>query len=388
MTVDTLDRAPAHEADPSIQDILDSNWFQPEQFKTLDYVKGFVGAKVIFQMLQLGVFDDLLEGRSIEQIASGRKLDPYLLRTVFEYLTVEGLLVKEGRGRDAGASFHLSAYGSRIKHYEGWFNILIGGYDNIFSNVGAMLTEGIDGYKRNGRLVGVGSCQISQYDTIPITRAFIERVKPSAKLIVDFGCGNAQYLCTLAKELGDIKAIGIEPDTSAYEAGLKQVEQMGLQEQVRLVNVDALDYEIDEQPDFILFGFVLQEIISQIGRPAFIDYLRKLGRKFAGSYLMVMEVDYDIDNKAAMQAPMGRGYYNPYFLLHPFTNQLLLPRREWEVIFDEAGYDVVVDEVTSAKADPSGFGICYVLKHRGEGRGATESTSQGVVADGLDGNRK
>ncbi|ABA47851.1 methyltransferase domain-containing protein [Burkholderia pseudomallei] len=363
MTAATSVRAQAREEDLSVKEILDSRWFQPEMFKTLDYVKGFVGAKVIFQMLKLGVFDDLLAGKTLEEIASGRSLDPYLLRTVFEYLSVEGLLVKEGRG--GGASFRLSDYGSRIKHYEGWFNILIGGYDNIFSNIGAMLEEGIGGYKRDGKWVGVGSCQISKYDTIPITKAFIESVKPDAKQIVDFGCGNALYLCTLAKELGDIKAVGIEPDTSAYEAGLKKVAEMGLQDQVRLVNVDALDYEIDEQPDFILFGFVLQEIIAQIGRPAFIEYLRKLGRKFADSYLMVMEVDYDIDNREVMHSPMGRGYYNPYFLLHPFTNQLLLPKREWDEIFAQAGYDVVRDEVTSPKADPSGFGICYVLKYRG-----------------------
>jgi len=213
--------------------------------------------------------------------------------------------------------------------------------------------------------VGTGSCQISRYDTIPMTKAFIQSVKPDAKHIVDFGCGNALYLCALAKELDGIRAIGIEPDKNAYEAGLRKVAELGLQGQVSLVNVDALDYEITEKPDFILFGFVLQEIVSQIGRPAFVEYLSKLGRKFADSYLMVMEVDYDIDNREVMQSPMGRGYYNPYFLLHPFTNQLLLPKKEWDQIFAEAGFDIVRDEVTSPKADPSGFGICYVLKYRG-----------------------
>jgi len=363
MTTDSIVRTPSQRDDLSVDDILNSSWFQPEMFKTLDYVKGFVGAKVIFQMLKLGVFDDLLEGMSLEGIAAKRGMDAYLLRTVFEYLTVEGLLLKETSGDTA--SFRLSAYGSRIKYYEGWFNILVGGYDSIFSNIGAMLQEGIDGYKRDGKWVGIGSCQISRYDTIPLTKAFIQSVKPDARTIVDFGCGNAQYLCTLAQELGDIRAIGIEPDKSAYEAGLKQVAEMGLEGQVSLVNVDALDYEITEHPDFILFGFVLQEIVSQVGRPAFIEYLRKLGSKFADSYLMVMEVDYDVDNVAVMQSPMGRGYYNPYFLLHPFTNQLLLPKKDWDGIFDEAGYDVVRDEVTSPKADPSGLGICYVLKYRG-----------------------
>lgn len=356
-----LNRAKEH----SIEEILDSPWFSPEVFKTLDYIRGFVGAKVIFQLLKIGVFGDLLAGKSLEQIADARGMNAYLLRTVFEYLAVEDILVKETDG-DA-VSFRLSDYGSRIKHYEGWFNILVGGYDSIFSNIGAMLTEGIDGYKRDGKWVGVGSCQISSYDTIPITKKFIRSVKPEARSIVDFGCGNAQYLCTLAKELDGIHAIGIEPDKSAYLAGLKKVAEMGLEGQVTLVNVDALDYEITEEPDFILFGFVLQEIVAQVGRPAFVEYLRKLGRKFANSYLMVMEVDYDIDNSEIMKSPMGRGYYNPYFLLHPFTNQLLLPKKEWDRIFAEANYEIVRDEVTSAKADPTGFGICYVLKFRGEG---------------------
>lgn len=366
MTVAAPERAKEEARELSVEEILDARWFQPEVHKTLDYIKGFVGAKVILQMLKLGVFDDLLAGRTLEQIAEARGMDAYLLRTVFEYLAVEDVLVKQIDGDKV--SFRLSGYGSRIKHYEGWYNILVGGYDSIFSNIGAMLTEGIDGYRRDGLWVGIGSCQISKYDTIPITKEFIRSVKPDTRRIVDFGCGNALYLCALASELPGIRAIGIEPDEGAYRAGLEKVAEMGLEDQVSLVNVDALDYEIDETPDFILFGFVLQEIVSQIGRPAFIEYLRKLGQKFAGSYLMVMEVDYDIDNREVMQSPMGRGYYNPYFLLHPFTNQLLLPKKEWDAIFAEAGYEVVRDEVTSPKADPTGFGICYVLKHRGDSR--------------------
>jgi 2-ketoarginine methyltransferase len=67
-----------------------------------------------------------------------------------------------------------------------------------------------------------------------------------------------------------------------------------------------------------------------------------------------------------MQSDVGLGYYNPYFLLHPFTNQRLLPKRSWDKIFVEAGYEIVIDEVTSPKADPTGLGICYVLKPAAE----------------------
>lgn len=340
--------------------VLNAPWFQPELAKTLGYIRGFVASKVIWQMMQAGVIEDLKHQRSLQAIADEKGFDPQLLRTVFEYLAVEDILVKEGSAE--APTFRLSDYGARFGLYEGWFNILIGGYENIFSNIGTMLGEGTGTHSRNGKWVGTGSCQISRYDTIPITINFIRRVKPAATTIVDFGCGNALYLCTLARELDGIQAVGIEPDRDAYEAGLKQVRELGLENRVSLVNVDALDYEIREEPDFILMGFVLQEIIAQIGREAMVSYLRKMGRKFSKSYLMVMEVDYDIDNHEVMRSDVGLGYYNPYFLLHPFTDQRLLPKQSWDEIFAEAGYEIVIDEVTSPKADPTGFGICYVLK--------------------------
>jgi 2-ketoarginine methyltransferase len=344
--------------------VLEAPWFQPELAKTLGYIRGFVASKVIWQMMQAGIFEDLKDQASLQAIAEKKGFDPYLLRTVFEYLAVEDILIKGGTAE--APAFRLSDYGARFALYEGWFNILVGGYENIFSNIGAMLREGAGTYSRNGKWVGTGSCQISQYDTIPITMEFIRRVKPEATNIVDFGCGNALYLCTLARELDGIHAVGIEPDRHAYEAGLKQIIELGLEDKVRLVNVDALDYEIQEKPDFILMGFVLQEIIAQIGRKALVAYLRKMSRKFSSSYLMVMEVDYDIDNREVMRSDVGIGYYNPYFLLHPFTNQQLLPKQSWNEIFAEAGYEIVIDEVTSPKADPTGFGICYVLKPAAE----------------------
>lgn len=343
-----------------VEKILDASWFQPELAKTLGYIRGFVASKVIWQMMQTGVLEDLKRQRSLQSIAEERGFDPYLLRTVFEYLAIEDILVKEGP-TDA-PTYRLSDYGARFRLYEGWFNILIGGYENIFSNIGTMLRDGTGTHLRNGKWVGTGSCQISRYDTIPITMEFIRRVKPAATNIVDFGCGNALYLCTLARELEGIRAVGIEPNRDAYEAGLKQIREFGLEDRVHLVNMDALDYEIREEPDFILMGFVLQEMIAQIGREALVTYLQKMGRKFSRSYLMVMEVDYDIDNYGVMRSDVGIGYYNPYFLLHPFTDQRLLPKQSWDEIFAEAGYEIVIDEVTSPKADPTGFGICYVLK--------------------------
>lgn len=340
---------------------LDSAWFQPFLAKTLTYVSGFVASNVIFQLLKLGVFEELRNHKTLDEISSAKSLAPHLLQTVFEYLVVEDVLTKERE--DDCVMYRLSDYGLRLSYFEGWFNIFIGGYGNVFSSLDQMMINGTDQIQRDGKWVGTGSCQISQFDTIPKTREFIERVKPNAKTIVDFGCGNAMYLSHLVKELDGISAIGIEPDKRAYEAGLEQIETLGLTHRIRLENVDALDFEFTEAPDFILFGFVLHELASQIGREGLTSYLRRLGEKFSDSYMIVMEVDYDIDNKSVMASAMGRGYYNPYYLLHPFTNQQLLPKQAWDQIFAEAGFEILIDEVTAASADPTGFGICYVLKY-------------------------
>ncbi len=344
-----------------VRSALNSEWYLPGLYKSLGYVRGFVVSNVIFQMLEMGIFDDLNEGKSHTQIAMERSYDIQLLTAIFEFLVVEEVLEKEVSPQ-SGLNFKLSDYGSRMKVYAGWFNILVGGYGTVCSGLKTMLENGTHAVKRNGKWVGIGSCQISKFDTIPKTKEFIYRVKPDTKHILDFGCGNALYLCTLVQELEGIHATGIEPDEEAYKAGLGQVKALDLSHKIRLVNVKALDYEIEETPDVILFGFVLHEIVSQIGREQLIEYLSQFCKKFSESYLFVMEVDYDIDNHDIMKSKMGLGYYNPYYLIHPFTNQKLLPKEDWRKIFKEAGYEIITEEATSSKADPTGLGICYILK--------------------------
>jgi 2-ketoarginine methyltransferase len=164
----------------------------------------------------------------------------------------------------------------------------------------------------------------------------------------------------------DIQAVGVEPSRGAYEAGARMVREMNLQDRVKLVHSDALEYEVTVQPDFLLFGFVLHELYAQIGEDNLVRYLQTIGRKFRDSHVIVMEVDYDIDNHEVMKSPMGRGYYNPYFLLHPFTDQKLLPKGKWLELFAAAGFEVLASEAVDHRVDPSGLGIGMLLRHRGD----------------------
>ncbi len=336
--------------------------FLPGLYKSLDYIRGYVASNVIFDMLQSGVFQLLEEGRSVKYICKKKKFDPYLLETVFEYLVIEDILKK--RKKSNGSVYYvLTNYGKNIEKYKGWFNMLIGGYAPIFSNVGNMLEKGVDSVSRIGKWVGTGSCQISYYDSIPLMKDLIKKVNSNARLFVDFGCGNALYLCAFCEKMKNVKAIGIEPDKGSYGEGLKLIKKRGLGDQIKLVNCDALKYKIVENPDFVMFGFVLHEIYAQIGEKGLIKFISKLGKKFKDSYLLIVEVDYDIDNHKIMKSPMGLGYYNLYYMLHPFTNQKLLSQKKWDEIFSKARFKIVEKKVVDPKVDPSGLEIGYVLKY-------------------------
>jgi 2-ketoarginine methyltransferase len=340
-----------------------SNEFLPGLEKSLGYLRGFAASQVIYSFLQEGIFSLLEDGLDINAIAQKKGYDPNLLRTVFEYLAVEGILEKS-TSENGQVNFQISNYGKNIStYYQGWFNLLIGGYSSIFANITNIMSQGTNYVSRNGKWVGVGACQISQNDVFPLAKKMMEEIKPNVKTIVDYGCGSALGLCEFCNQNPNIKAIGVEPDEGAYQAGLNLVAAKKLQERITLVNSAALDHEINEVPDFILFWFVLQEIYGQNGEAALIEFIKNIGVNFPDSYLHVIEVDYAIDNEEVMKSPLGLGFYNPYFLLHPFTDQKLVSDQKWTEIFTKSGFEIIKKEAVDPKVDPTGLVIGYVLKY-------------------------
>jgi len=335
-----------------------SNSFLQGLYSSLEHIRGYVASLVLFEMMKEGVLDLVDQGAPVTAIAERKGWRADMLEATFEYLVIEDVLEKT-----TGGQFRLAPYGRELEKHKGWIYMMIGGYGPIFSSLSKVLQQGPEGATRDGEWVGVGSCLISLYQTIPLTRHFMQMVNPSPRLMVDFGCGNALYLRTFCETMPELRAVGIEPSRGGYEAGLRNIRDNKLEDRITLVNCDALDYQITEMPEFILFGFVLHELYAQLGEEGLVSYLRDIGAKFHGSRLIVMEVDYDIDNHEVMKSPMGRGYYNPYFLLHPFTHQKLLSTAKWYEIFARSGFHVRAFDTVSADVDPTGLGIGFLLEN-------------------------
>lgn len=97
--------------------------------------------------------------------------------------------------------------------------MLIGGYGHTFLQIGKKLKKNSGHADRDVSKVGVGSCGISRYDAIPLTRTLMAKIQGEYRQLFDFGCGNGLYLIELCKAIPEIEAWGIEP----YEENCSEI---------------------------------------------------------------------------------------------------------------------------------------------------------------------
>ena len=101
--------------------------------------------------------------------------------------------------------------------------------------------------------------------------------------------------------------------------------------------------------------------MGQRGREEVVRFLSTIRKSCPKSAIAVIEVDDQIATPGVMQHGLAKAYYNPYYLLHYFTNQKLLTPSEWESIFHDAGYAVTAKDTTSLNVDSTGLELGYLL---------------------------
>src|SRR5262249_34962168 len=129
-------------------------------------------------------------------------------------------LQNEGMVEQRDGAFHLTARGRGHEEFRGWYTMLVGGYGETFLQMGERLLRGSPPATRDAARVGVGSCAISHYDAIPLTRSLMGKVtrEGEATQLLDLGCGNALYLVEFCKAMPHVHAWGVEPSPDGYQA--------------------------------------------------------------------------------------------------------------------------------------------------------------------------
>ena len=178
-------------------------------------------------------------------------------------------------------------------------------------------------------MVAVGSANIGRFDSIPLTLGLIRRACLNPNKLVDLGCGNAEYLLTYVDELPGVQVSGCEPSDHGFAAALHAIAQSRRASDLIVLQTSAQDYPLTADVDVIVLAFVLHEICGQSGEEAVSAFLSRVRQLSPNATIIVVEVNADLTQQQ-IDTPAGRGYYNAYHLLHPFTGQRLLTRDRWD----------------------------------------------------------
>ncbi len=334
--------------------------FEDGLIEALQPIRQFVLAASLFHLFDTGIYDLIAgEAMPVVRLTERLGLDGDRTRGFLSYLKNEGIVALS----DDVVS--LTERGRAYSEYRAWYTMLIGGYGGTFMQIGESMPANAKWASRDIVNVGVGSCGISRHDAFPLTKSLIAHMDEQPQLICDLGCGNGMYMVEFCKYFPELNAIGVEPDRVSCDTAQAYVDERELGHRIRIVCDSATEFVKhpgENHPDLYILGFVLHEILGQQGEAAVVEFLSLIREKNPDTHLIIIEVDNRIHDQARMKHGLAEAYYNPYYLLHYFTNQKLESMSFWESLFTKAGYEVIARQTTPADVDSTELEIGYLIR--------------------------
>ncbi|MFE7676810.1 class I SAM-dependent methyltransferase [Streptomyces albidoflavus] len=231
-----------------------------------DAFNGYIAANVIFALDGVGIFEEL-DTRGCLQVAEfaqRKALDSQLFHTLLTaaenlgYITTSDRVVTlTSAGRDAALM-------------RGFFTWSVGGYADVFSNIGALVAGeshyGVD-VTRDEAMVALGS---GQSGTFLMSSIFADALKGiDFKTIADLGSGTADRLCRVVQQREGSRGVAIDISAPATQIAQDRIRELGLSSRVEAVRADVLDVVLRRENqskltgvDTVMSFFLLHDLLA------------------------------------------------------------------------------------------------------------------------------
>lgn len=332
--------------------------------EALQPIRYHVLATSLYHLFNQGIYDVLLGSEmSVAALAQKLDLDERKLLGFLRYLANEGIV------EFIDERVNLTQKCHQINEFRGWYTLMIGGYGSTYLQMGEKLHSGSGWADRDASQVGIGSCGMSKFDAIPLARSLMAAIPKACHYLLDVGCGEGLFLIEFCRAFPDLKAWGVEPDKGGCQSAEAAVRKAGLEERIALTNASALELlesPFKHEPDFMIVSYVLQEVLGQAGEEGVIKFLTGILERFPDIYIIVIEIEDQIANKKMMMHECSLAFYNPYYLLHYFTNQRLEKQCFWEQLFERCHLKVKAKNFADATIDSTELTVGYLLQRQAQ----------------------
>lgn len=303
---------------------------------------GYIRMHLLYALEETKVFDALRRadatGRTAGELAAECDLEPRILEGALDYLTFSDVVLTKTDGRYA-----LSAQGRDWLGQDATLNMtyMMEAYAPLLEELLPALRRaqvyGRD-FTRDGGLLAFASLKGTR-GTYPW---IVEKMRSlGVEIVADLGCGAGGLLTDFCQLDPGLRGVGVDRDPGAVEEARRQMRAHGLADRVRIVQGDLVNpatfaTELQDAQAFNALG-VVHEILGD-GEQAVVQMFQRMKQLFPGRYFFLGEFNKLPDEDWAHIPPADRMKKLHYqHIMHPMSNQTLLPRAGWLALFERAG---------------------------------------------------
>ncbi|MBE1556835.1 methyltransferase domain-containing protein [Sporosarcina limicola] len=314
---------------------------EKKQLYPEDLFNGYVGANVAYALQKIGLFDFLKSGCKVkvEELAIQTDCDYSRLVALLKVGHALGYIEKHKEGYVS-----ITDMGETLIGQLGYFTWSVGGYGDLFRNLGNLATEGKEwSHLRDEGEVAIGA-DINN-------RSFMEHLlfdvldDLNFTTIADLGCGNGGRLVSLCNRYPNIKGVGIDISKDAINLANKNVKKNSFEDRIEMICTNVLDVVKNNNHNEtlknveIVSSFMMFHDLYNI--PAVWDVIfERIRETFPNiKYLLVADTVRMPDNyiEVSNELPI---FSLGFELLHSYMDVKLPTKEEYDKAFTNAGLSI------------------------------------------------